>query len=383
MDISRKIKNKKIVIATHIYATGPTHALEGFLRDKVKSLIFIGHPFVYAPDTRSHLRIYKNGLKEKEIYVPEFSKSQFLSVIKDTVLTAYWVTKNGRQDIFIGADVFNAFVGLILVKLGIVKTSIFYTIDYIPQRFPNKLMNSIYHWLDSLCVKHCDSVWNLSNVMINERENKGIPKKFRKKQILVPMGTIKPKPMDVKKIKKHTAVHMGHLIEKQGMQLVLESMPEIIKRIPDFHIDILGSGDYESRLKKLARKYKVEKHITFFGYIKSHEDIEKRLPFYCLGYAPYTSDPNNYIQYTDPGKVKAYLSAGLPIIITKTAKISKEIHNSGAGVAIKYDGDEIVKATLKIIASSENLIKFRRSAENMASKYTWDKIFTAAISRLL
>lgn len=380
-----ELTNKKIAIVSHIYATGPTHALEDYLKGKTKKLLFIGHPFVFAKDTRSHIRIYNDKkMKSTNMFVSFGPKIQILSLIKDNILTAYWIIKNGPVDMYVGADCFNASVGVFLKKIGYVKKTVFWTIDYIPNRFPNKLMNSFYHALDTYCVKQSDVVWNLSQVMVSEREKKGVEKRYREKQIVVPMGTegnITSVPF--RKIKRHTAVHMGHLIPKQGVQLIIESIPDIVKKVPKFHLDIIGSGSYEGDLKAMAEKYKVNKYITWYGFVKDHDEVEKMLSYGAFGLAPYVNTKDNYIQYTDPGKVKAYLAAGLPIIITKMTQIANEIDERICGVAIKYDKKEFINACVTLLTDDNLLKQMKNNVGIMSKDYSWESIFQHALAKSL
>ncbi|MBA3723308.1 MAG: glycosyltransferase [Candidatus Levybacteria bacterium] len=379
------LSNKKVAIVSHIYATGPTHALEEYLVKKTKKLIFIGHPFVFAKDTRSHMRVY-NDSKKKSVntFLPLKLQSQFLSLVKDTIVTMYWIMKNGPLDVYIGADCFNGAVGVFLKKVGLVKKTIFWTIDYIPNRFPNKFMNKIYHSLDTYCVKESDMVWNLSQVMVTEREKKGVAKKYRGKQIVVPMGTegnIISVPFS--KIKRYTAIHMGHLIPKQGVQLIIEAMPDILKKVPKFHLEIIGSGSYEDELKKLADSYKVSKHITWHGFVKSHTEVEKMISYGAFGLAPYVNTKDNYIQFTDPGKVKAYLAADLPIIITKMTQIAYEINDRVCGLAINYDKKEFVNASVTLLTDDNLLKQMKKNVVIMSKDYSWESIFSSALQRTL
>ena len=379
------LTNKKVAIVSHIYATGPTHALENYLIGKVKKLIFIGHPFVFAKDTRSHMRVYKDRKKKfVNTYLPLKVPNQLFSLIKDNIFTVYWIIENGPVDVYIGADCFNGSVGIFLKKIGLVKKTVFWTIDYIPNRFHNKLMNSIYHYLDTYCVKESDMVWNLSQVMVTEREKKGVPEEYRTKQIVVPMGTegnITSVPFS--KIKRHTAVHMGHLIPKQGVQLIIEAIPDIVKQVPQFHLDIIGSGNYEDDLKDLAEKYKVNKYITWYGFVKNHTEVQKMLSYGAFGLAPYLNTKDNYIQYTDPGKVKAYLAAGLPIIITKMTQIADEINDRTCGVAIKYDKKEFVNASIRLLTDDNLLKQMKKNVVIMSKDYSWEKIFSSALQQTL
>ncbi len=380
----KEIKTKNIVVVSHIYATGPAHSLENFLKDKANSLLFIGHPFVFAKDRRSFYRYYKQGKLIKESYYSFTSKNQFVTIFKDILVTVSGVIKFGKFDIFIGVDNINSNTGIFLKILGLVKHVFFYTIDYIPTRFPNKVMNAIYHFLDTRAIKHSNVTWNLSSVMVSEREKKGIDKKFREKQIVVPMGTdsdVSTVPFE--KLKRFHVAHMGHLLYKQGVQLLIESIPLIIKKYPKFHVDIIGGGDYESSLKEFASELHVEEYITFFGFIKDHAEVEKKLATCIAGIAPYVDNEDNYVRYTDPGKIKAYLSAGLPIIVTDITQIAKEIEKNKCGFAITYSKKDLSEAIIKLLKSDTLLKTFRHNATLMAKNYTWEKIFARAFNSSL
>ncbi|MBI4225983.1 glycosyltransferase [Candidatus Roizmanbacteria bacterium] len=377
------LKGKKIAIVSHVYATGPGQALENYLKAKVEKLVYVGHPFVFAKEKKSHCRIYSSpGNLIKNLSFPIYFPYQLINTVKDILLTFYWVVKHGRFDLIVGIGGINAVVSLVLKKIGLTRKVVFYVIDYVPNRFDNKLLNHLYHEFDKLAVMHSDSVWNLSEIMVYERAKYGIDKKFRDKQITVPVGTNpETKQVPFEKIKRFTAAHMGNLTKKQGVQLIIKAMPLIIKKLPKFHLDIIGSGEHEVELKKMAKKLNVEKYITFFGYIKTQEQVEKMLSYCALGIAPYEDTPDNFVRYTDPGKVKAYLSAGLPTIITKVPSIAFTIDKKKCGIAINDNQDELVKATVGLLSADKILKEYRHNCANLAKKYYWDNIFTKALGK--
>ncbi len=382
MNVRNKIREKSMIIATHVYATGPSHALEKYLQVRVKKLLFIGHPFVFANDKRSHTRFYERGYQKKNGFYSLIFQNQIISTCKDFLLTFIWSIQFGNCDVFIGVDNSNAFIGILLRKIGLVTRVIYYTIDYVPQRFENKLLNSLYHFLDRFAVQHSDTVWNLSEIMVWEREHRGIGKEFRKKQIVVPVGTESTVNVkDFHTVKRYHVAHMGHLIKKQGVQLIIKAIPLIMKDVPRLHVEIIGGGAYENELKKLAAKLHVSRYITFHGFIEDHERVEDLLSQCALGLAPYTESDDNYVRYTDPGKIKAYLAAGLPIIITRVPAVWKYITRERCGTAISYSVKELSKAVITILKNKRMLEAYRERAKQVSKKFTWDKIFTRALGR--
>lgn len=377
------LKNLKIAIVTHVYATGPSFSLEEYLIPRVNTLILVGHPFAYTKDTRSFLRVYKKGKLISEKKFIAWRGPGTIFYIKDVLLTFWWLMDVKSLDYFFGVDNLNAFVGNILKSFGKVKKTVFYTIDYVPNRFENKLLNNIYHFLDRLAVKKSDCVWNLSSIMTAEREKRGVSTEYRSKQIVVPVGTENVRHAISKKTREYNIAHMGHIIKKQGVQLLIEAIPYIVKKVPKFHLDIIGGGDYENTIKKIVKRLKVSKYVTFHGFIKEHSDVEKLLDECELGVAPYTDTPDNYVRYTDPGKVKAYLAAGLPVIITKVPEIYRYIDKSQCGISVNYKSQELADGISSLLLDRQKLMLYRKNAILVAKRFTWDKIFQKAFQQTI
>ncbi len=379
------LKNSTFVIVTHVYATGPAFRLEEYLQKKIKNLIFIGHAFSYTKDTRSFLKIYKNGKLIKETKFRKWKGPELSFYFKDIFLTIWWVLKFApKVDYFVGVDNLNAFSGHTLKLIGKVRHIIFYTIDYIPNRFENKTLNYIYHFLDRLAVRKSDKVWNLSAIMVKEREKRGVEVNCRDKQIVVPIGTdIPSKILNFKNIDRYKIVFMGHLREGQGVELLLEAMPDVIKKIPKAHFFIIGGGPLGDKYKKIADRKRLTRHVKFSGFVKEYSDVEKLLKDSAVAVAPYVDDDRTYTRYTDPGKPKDYLASGLPVVITKVPQVAYEIEKNKCGIAISDNKKELTEALVKLLTDDKMLSEFRKNALKMAKKYTWDKIFAKALKETL
>jgi len=383
------LQNKKIIIATHVYATGPAQDLEEYLvKLKINKLLFIGHPLFYVPGRKgSCYKKYTNGNLIKEKNLPNWKIQSPLSYVKDVLLTFWWVfLTEEKWDLYIGLGNINAFVGIWLRRLGKTKKVVFYTIDYVPKRFENKTLNALYHWVDKFCVKNADQTWNLSSRMAEAREKqKGMKQSIYNKQVTFPIGIwfdrIKRLPFE--EIEKHTLVYMGHLLEKQGVQLVLEAIPEIVKEIKDFKFVIIGSGEYEGTLKKMRKDLNIEKYVEFKGYVKDHKDIENMLARCACGVAMYNKEVDTWTYYADPGKVKVYLATGLPIIITDVPHIARQIEDVKCGVVIDYKKEDLVNAIVSLMKNKDLLKKYRENASEFAKQFDWNVMFYKYLGNIL
>ncbi len=383
MHISQKLREFNVVIVTHVFVTGPAQELEEYLKEKVNCLVFIGHPFSYAEDIRSFYRIYHKGvlLTERRTFCYRFP--DILMYFKDVFYTIYWIVRLRKVfNLFVGADPLNALAGIILKKLGKIKKVIFYSIDYTPYRFNNKFLNWIYHKVDSFCSCKCDFVWNLSQRMIDARRRKGI--KRVDNQMVVPMGVHFERIIqrDVNQINRNHIVYMGHLRKGQGLELVIESLPQIIERIKSIRLIVIGTGILESILRNMVKKLKVEDYVEFKGYIKDHKEIEEILVSCAVGLAVYEPILRGFTWYTDSGKPKQYLACGLPVVITEVPSIAEEIRKREMGVIIEYNKNDLTSAITKLLSDDNFYNKCRKNAIKFASDFSWDRVFGESLEKV-
>jgi glycosyltransferase involved in cell wall biosynthesis len=58
---------------------------------------------------------------------------------------------------------------------------------------------------------------------------------------------------------------VGRLVEKKGIEYLLEAMPEIVKQLPMTHLSIVGSGPLENALKMQVHRLGISKVVNFHG----------------------------------------------------------------------------------------------------------------------
>ena len=178
--VTMKLKNYTVVLATHFYTTGPPTHFAEYLQKEAENFIFIGHPFPYTRDRRSFLRIYRKGKLMLEKKFINWTGPDVSFYCKDLLLTVWWILiYTPKVDYFFGVDSLNFLAGYILQKVGKVKKTVYYTMDYVTNRFNNKLLNGIYSYLDTFAVTKSDIAWNLSDLMVAEREKKGVEPYYR------------------------------------------------------------------------------------------------------------------------------------------------------------------------------------------------------------
>lgn len=381
------IFNKKIVIATHYLVYGAPQALREYLMmQRVGKLIFIAHP-LQIDGTKSYIEIIKDGVVLNKKDSKFRTKIFLLNYFSEVFLTLKWFfLQKEKFDLWIGVDLLNTFSGIILRKLGKVGKVIYYTIDYVPERFSNKVLNNIYHWLDKFCLRNADETWNVSYRITEGREKiRGLKQSIYNKQKVVPIGVWfnMAKRLPFEKIKKHQLFFVGNLSETQGVQMVLEAMPEIIKEIPDFHFLIVGGGDYGNVLKSKTKELNLENHTTFTGWIKDRKKLDEIIADSALAIAMYVKIKDCISYYADPTKLKDYLSAGLPVLLTDVPHNAYDIEKNKCGVIINYDKDSIRQTVVGLMKDEKKLKEYRENAVNYVKQFDWSLIFEPNLERVL
>ncbi len=376
--------NRRVVIVLHRATTGPGEDLRDYLLErKVKELLFISHPLLYLPENfknSSRYELYKKGKSVKNKVAFHWILPEYLLYIKDSLYTFFWsITLIKKSDVFFGLGNLNAFTGWFLKFFRHIDTIIYYPIDYVPERFHNKVVNLIYHHIEKFCAQHSDWTWNFSPRVIEAR-NKRWGMTF-KNQLIVPHGVhfdrIKRLPFE--RIHKREIIYMGTLFKRQGVQLVIETLPEVIKKIPGIKFVVIGKGPYESELKKLAKKLKVEKYVEFLGYISSHAIMENRLAQAAVAVALYDKENDAFSYYGTPGKIKNYLGAGVPIIMTDVPYGVKQVEAAQCGFIVKYSKDELADKLVDFFSNERIMKSYRINALKFAEKYDWDRVFAKAL----
>jgi len=125
----------------------------------------------------------------------------------------------------------------------------------------------------------------------------------------------------------------------------------------------------------------LEKRVNFAGYIPNHYQMERLISGAACAVALYQKgDPErNFTYYTDPGKIKDYLGAGLPVILTDVPHNAFEIEKAGCGKVIEAGEEEVAAAVIQMVKNEKKLKEYRKNALNFVKQYDWNKIFAEAL----
>jgi len=377
---------RKIFVAAHVTRIyGPVQALTAWLRRVRADFTLAALPFGYSGLPHAVEQRYNAGRLVLDTRGHASRGWEPWLWVKDWCFVVRRGWRAGAKapvDLFIGVDCLNASAGLLLRSLGRARRVAFYVIDYTPKRFKNPVLNALYAWVDRLAATRSDLVWNLSERMRDVRRGQGVEERRNR---LVPVGVELDKvvPVSRAKLRRRSLLYMGALTHDKGLQLMVEAFPEILARVPDAELHILGFGPFEAELKRLVQASPARARIRVPGGL-AHEALFKLVPAYGVALAPYLDDPGSYTWWCDPTKPKEYLACGLPIIITRVPWIWERVADprKPLGLAIGYKRDELVKACVRLLKDDRFYRRCRRNALEFAATLDWNGIYAGAFEGL-
>lgn len=383
---------RNVVLSTHINEVpGIAYKWRDFLRCEVDNLLVIEHPLhewlINHPlhEVKGRVTLFVNNEQVFEKQFPKIRMPSMIPQVRDIALSTYYSAELSTSlklqwDTFIGIDPLNAFSGIVLRKMGIVKKTIFYPVDFGTHRFDNPIKNMMYQELVQYVARNSDLVWAVSNRIAHYMSNSLVT---NRKIMVVPHGYNKPpeKPqidfsLDPTQKK---LVYVGGLGPEVGLPLVLEALPRIVKKVPETIFLVIGHGSKEDieTLKALSRKYEIERNVQYLGVLPNEKVLDFLLQ--CdVGIATFSPVPS-WTQFADMSmNVREYLACGLPVITTRFLGQGAVIEKNHAGVTIDYKVDEMVKAAIRLFTEKDFYQSCKVNTKPIVAEYTWNNIMRDA-----
>ena len=163
-----------------------------------------------------------------------------------------------------------------------------------------------------------------------------------------------------------TIIFAGRLIKEKNVDVLIQSLVTVKKKIPDIICLIIGNGPELSKLEKLVSDLQLNENIIFKDFMENYDDL--------IGYMK--SSKVLVLPSTREGFGMVVIEAnacGIPVVTVD--------HPMNAAVDLVIDGVNGFKTQLepddmsdKIIKSIESQNEFRDKCVEMSSGYDWEII---------
>lgn len=268
-------------------------------------------------------------------------------------LASFWLRKNRTRHVFIGVNYFCTLCGILLKKMGKMDVVIYRVMDFfpLPPKGFYRFLNNLFYMIDKFCLKNSDYIWFTTEGHVIGREKYGYFSRDRQRNYkIIPLGLdaskFVSKPINAQN--RYSLVYCGVMSRYHLLDLLFEVILDLKKDFTNIRLNLIGSGPDEAYFKESAKKMGLESNIVFHGFVEEGIRFRELMSDNILGIAFYR-DEENFMKYTEPAKVKYYLSYGVPALVSKVPLIANELDAKRVCFAVNNEKGEIVGTIRKFI----------------------------------
>ena len=169
---------------------------------------------------------------------------------------------------------------------------------------------------------------------------------------------------------KKVIVSVGRLVHRKGQDHLIESMPEILAKVPNAHLLIVGRGPYLEHLAKLVVVNKIENHVSFIGRVQYAE-----LPrFICAGDVFAMPSRSRFAGLEVEGLGIVYLEAsacGLPVVAGNSGGAPDAVVEGVTGLVVDGTNNTQIADAIITLLSNPQKCKEMGNAGQAWIKENW------------
>jgi glycosyltransferase involved in cell wall biosynthesis len=362
-------------IVANGFAEGPAQALRDYLLARDADVLTIFHPLTPEQGTRHVVTRYERG-RQVAKHVVDIRVRPPWSYVVDPLVPLL----PPRVDTWFGFNPLAAARGLVARGLGRASRVVLWSVDFVPDRFgAGTLPTRLYDRLDRLCCMRADARVELSSAAREARDERhdihnGVPVH------LVPMGAwldrVPQAAADGYATRR--VVFLGHLVPRQGVDLLLDALA----LLNGVSADVIGTGPLEHDLRSRGATLGLSETVRFHGFVEDHREVERLLAEAALGIAPYREEADSFTRYADPGKLKAYLAAGLPVVLTPVPPNADELAREAGAELVDGTPEALAEGIGSGLADDERWRGRRSAALAYVKRFDWEVLLSRLLDEL-
>lgn len=242
---------------------------------------------------------------------------------------------------------------------------IYYAYDYY---FYNSIFSSRYliNRIERSAYMNSDIVWAVNQQIIQEHRNQNLN---RTQVFTVPLG-IKSKTLPDYNPNPKQFLFIGNFKEGHNLRLLVKTFAKLPA---DYHLHLVGKGNLYAEIQQLILYLQAD-NINLYGFQTEQETIDIIIKNQ-IGYGLALYENTKEILCADPGKIKDYLSLGLPVITTNHHSMSKDIQEYNLGIILENINIELDKQIINLNSQDVEFIKsnIQNYTQNHSYKIILDK----------
>lgn len=374
------IRGASFVVASNGFGDGPARPLrEHLLHGGAELVVEISHPLVPEGPTGHRIIEHRaDGTSTARSINPRLHPP--ISFALDPLIPLRVPPTSG----WFGFNCLATARGLVERRLGRTGRVVHWNVDFVPERFGPGRLSRVYERIDAQCWRRADAHVDLSNAALEARTAAyGMEPGEAAPSFVVPMGSWLGRTPTVSDDAASSGriVFLGHLVPRMGVVTLLDAVQLLRTAGLDVTLEVIGGGPLLDEVRTRADAIG-SGVVTVHGFVEDHRDVEAILARGTVAAAPYAEDPASFTRWADPGKLKAYLGAGLPVVMTSTPPNAAELEASGAALVVSDSAESVADGLRAVLTDSDLWRRMHHAAMAEAQRYDWPVVLDRALEQV-
>lgn len=371
----RQVADSTFVVAVNgVPDSPPASGLVDFLlQRRAREVTTIFHPLLPEDGSHHTVTTYVRGEKVNRRTVRLPSRPPFTYPV-DLFVPLHIP----RADAWFGFNNLCCTRGFVERRRGRVDKVIYWAVDFVPDRFgAGSPLTRAYDASDRYCCQHADLRVDLSQAALDGRDARhSLDPDTGAPRVVAPVGAWLDRvpQCEPDAWKRRHVVFIGHLVERMGIGTAIDAIATLTERGVEVVLDIAGRGPLEQELRDDVDRRGLADHVLFHGFIDDHRQLEMFLAQAAVGLAPYSTTIESFTRFADPSKLKSYLAAGLPMLVTDVPPNAGELARDGGAQVLADDPTAFADAIEALLGDQDQWERRRGAALAYARRFDWNLI---------
>lgn len=354
----------------------PASGVRDYLLARGARVVIVHHPLGPEEQGRHNIVTYDGAGRARRRVVRLPSKPPLTYPFDLLIPPTY-----PRVDGWLGFNNLMCLPGLLGRRRGRVGRVVYWAVDFVPDRFgAGSPLTHAYDALDAYCCRAVDARLEVAQAALDGRNERHGLDDAAAPAAVCPIGTWLDRvpKISADAVQSRRVVFIGHLVERMGVTTMIEALRILAERGVRVEADIAGRGPLEDELREKARAYGLGESVTFHGFISDHRQLERLLADACVALAPYSTRVESFTRFADPSKLKSYLGAGLPILLTDVPPNAAELEREAGARVVADEPAAFADAITQVLDAPSEWERRRLAAMEYARSFDWNIVLDAA-----
>lgn len=204
----------------------------------------------------------------------------------------------------------------------------------------------------------------LSTVVLTENDRKKFAVALPHVEVIPNMVSVHPMPYQGADSK--TIITVGRLERQKGYDLLLQALPIVYDKHPDWHINIFGDGSECEALKKQRAELGLGDFVTFKGYVRNIEQEYAGSAFFVMS-SRFEGFPMVLLEAA---------ACGLPIVSFDCPEGPSTLLKNGGGLLVPTEDVEKLGETINLLIENRELRdKLMRQSQELVRSYAPESVY--------